>query len=238
MSEDAVRDDIKRSLESIGFPWTESAAGIISTSFNSRTSFKNVNTWASVCKAAASKTGMRLEMSIAAFKKDIVVSARVGGKRRRENGPLAGGSLLDGCDDFHDRVDATIERINKSEKANTNSLTAYIQKAKDVLYRSEQLKSMDGCSERAVQSFGLFKKRLNGEEKYSLLLAIRLNTGTAIRLSDMIGVLGETWADGALTTEGRLDGVQGVELPMSEEAKVSMEHGNFPLLIITTIPSV
>lgn len=234
MSSDA-KDDVCKGVDAIGFSHSVSSAGIIKISFKSRASFKNVETCIALCKASASKHRVRLELSISALRKDVVMSVRIGGKRPLENGSKTS-DLFDGKEEFYDRVDTTINTISKLEKSVSKTVPADTEKAKEILYRSEQLKSMDGCGERAIQSFGLFKKKLQGNDKSHLLLAMRINTGTAVKLDDMVRVLGGAWADGALTTEDKLDGIDGVELPLSEEAKVSLEHGNHPLLVITTIP--
>jgi hypothetical protein len=230
-----AKEEICKGIETIGFSHTVSSAGVIKISFNTRASFSNVDTCIKLCRASASKHSARLEMSISAFRKDVLMSVRVGGKRPLESGPHTS-DLFDGKEEFYDRVDSTIDAISKLEKEDSKMLLSDTGKAKDILYRSEQLKSMDGGGERAIQSFGLFKKKLPGNEKFHLLIAMRINTGTAIKLDDMIRVLGDAWTDGALTTEDKLDGIDNVELPLSEEAKVSLEHGNHPLLIITTVP--
>jgi hypothetical protein len=135
-------------------------------------------------------------------------------------------ALTDGKDDFYDNVDASISKINKSgdQDSGLKGLTA----AKEILYRFEGLRSIDGCGERAVQSFGIFKKKLSSSEDTHLLLAMRINTGTPIRVGDL-------QSDGAFTTDDTFDGVDGVELPLSDEAKVSLEYGNHPLLVITSV---
>jgi hypothetical protein len=233
MSAGSVRDTIKCGISALGFKVDESTAGVIQIKFSNRASFKNVDTCAAICKAAVADKRERLEMSIGAYKKDIVMNARVGGKRPLETSSMSMEALTDGKDDFYDNVDASISKINKSgdQDSGLKGLTA----AKEILYRFEGLRSIDGCGERAVQSFGIFKKKLSSSEDTHLLLAMRINTGTPIRVGDLQSILGESWSDGAFTTDDTFDGVDGVELPLSDEAKVSLEYGNHPLLVITSV---
>ena len=109
MSGDA-KDDICKGVEAIGFSNSVSSAGIVKISFKARASFKNVETCIALCKASASKHRVRLELSISALRKDVVMSVRIGGKRPLENGSKTS-DLFDGKEEFYDRVDTTISAM-------------------------------------------------------------------------------------------------------------------------------
>ena len=90
--------------------------------------------------------------------------------------------------------------------------------------------------ERVVQSYGLFHRKLRpSDPDKRLLLAFSLNAGVACRVAALSKCLGESWADGVVTTQEEVDGIGKISLPLTTEGSVSAEFGNMPILIVTAI---
>jgi hypothetical protein len=43
------------------------------------------------------------------------------------------------------------------------------------------------------------------------------------------------WADGSITTEETLHSVDAMNLPLTPEGVLSRQHGNLPLLVVTSV---
>ena len=229
-----AKDVIKRDISALGFSVRDASASTIQVVFTPRASFSNIERCISTCNASASRERLKIEVSIAAVKKDVVVSVRCGKKRAIENDMLGTQTRNSHSEaNFYQSVDDSIEKIIKVVKGTENESKA--KKAAEILYRFETLRSMDGGAERSVQSFGVFVKRLPTNNRPIIMLAVRLNTATPVKISEVRKILSDSWADGVFSTENKIEGLDGVELPFSAEADVCMQHGNFPLLIVTSV---
>ena len=113
---------------------------------------------------------------------------------------------------------------------------AELDAAEGVLTRL--LTELRGAShETVVQSFALLSKKLQAtDERPSIVLAVRLNAGVAIAVSHLKRALGSCWRDGVLSTNASVQGVTETELPLNDEARASLEYGNAPLLLVTSVP--
>ena len=85
-----------------------------------------------------------------------------------------------------------------------------------------------------LQSFALLVRRIRGEDR--VVVAFRLNSGVPIAVSSLRRCLGECWVDGIVSTQSAVEGVCESELPLSSDAAVSLEYGNAPLLVVTSVP--
>ena len=59
----------------------------------------------------------------------------------------------------------------------------------------------------------------------------------AVPVSTLKRSLGDCWADGALTTETESCPVTLSDLPLGAAAKTSLDFGNAPLLLVTSVPT-
>jgi len=94
------------------------------------------------------------------------------------------------------------------------------------------------AQELLVQSFSMLSKKLQpGDDRHRIVLALRLNAGIPVPVSQLKRCLGPCWRDGVLSTEPSVNGVCDRDLPLTEEGSASMEQGNAPLLIVTSVPT-
>ena len=229
-----AKDVIKRDISALGFSVRDASASTIQVVFTPRASFSNIERCIITSTASASRERLKIELSIAAVKKELVLSIRCGKKRAIEHDTLLTETRKSHSEAiFYQSVDDSIAKILKVVKGTENE--GKVKKAAEILYRFETLRSMDGCAERSVQSFGVFVKRLPTNNRPIIMLAVRLNTATPVRISEVRKILSDSWADGVFSTEDKIEGLEGVELPFSEEADVCMQHGNHPLLIVTSV---
>ncbi len=93
--------------------------------------------------------------------------------------------------------------------------------------------------EMLVESFGVFVKKLSDhDERPRLVLAVRINAGLAVPVSQLKAALGSCWQDGVVSSESSVMGVQDADLPLTEEGSASLAQGNSPLLVVTSVPKV
>ena len=235
-----VKQTIKNDVMSRGFVTREVSSSTLQIVFSPRASFSQIDVCFKICKRVAANTGEKIEISLSALRSDVVVSVRVGSKRPLEEDVGSATSSARAAsphtwseDYYCKRVNESIEKIHNAVKGTENE--DKLEKASEILYRFERLSSLDGGAERAVQSFGLFVKKLRSSDVPSIMLAIRVNTATPVKGTDVQKMLGVSWKDGMFTTETGVEGVDGFKLPLSEEAELSLKHGNKPLLIMTTV---
>jgi len=91
-------------------------------------------------------------------------------------------------------------------------------------------------NERAIQSFGVYNRKLRSSDADKrLLIAVSIHAGVPVRLSALKRCLGSSWGDGILTTEEEIDGVGKISLPLTTEGSVSAEFGNRPITLVTAV---
>ena len=135
------------------------------------------------------------------------------------------------------KVQKAVETLKSSGSFSQNELTI----AEAVLTRSVQtLRGANG--EVAVQSFALVPKKLAVDEREvhnasdSIVIAMRLNSGVAVPMDSLKAVLGLCWKDGVLTSQDECCGVSAKDIPHTELGTAAMEHGNHPMLLVTSVP--
>lgn len=224
-----AKEAARRRVENASFATESPTSSVLRVVFGKQTSFAQLS---KAAELLVDKT-QKCEVSVASVKNSVVLNARFGNKRSVETSTPTD----DTTEPFLDRVDKSIESIKKSTDGASE---AELAAAQALLYKVETLRSLDGVCERAVQSFGLFRRSLDARvasapKARALVLALRINTATPVSFSHLKSVLGSSWEDGALTTDGSLDGLEDVELPTSAEAQIGIKSGNYPLTVLTRI---
>lgn len=226
----SVAAKLTRALEGNDWTVTKTAASVLQGECQDTVSFSTLNSYAEACKRAASEYGVAVEPMIGSIGKKMVVSTRLGAKRQRtEDNPN-----LRGEEDKRDKIRATLGKLSKAEAAPPEAEIARATKVLDATVC--RLMAVGGCEEQAVQSYGIFFKKLSpSDPRNRIVLAFRLHAGTHVRLLDLKSCLGECWVDGAITSADKVSGVDSVALPLTEEGAISLEHGNAPLLVVTSV---
>ena len=134
-----------------------------------------------------------------------------------------------------DQADAVFAARKRLEKMAISISSEDLDTAQDVLVRL--VTELRGPSnEKLVESYAILLKKLHtSDDRPRVVLALRLNAGIPIPISLFKSCLGKCWKDGILTTDETIDGVCARELPLTDEALASREHGNAPLLVVTSI---
>ena len=138
-----------------------------------------------------------------------------------------------------DHEDAVIGARRRLAKNASSALPAdELDVAQEVL--TKMVTGLRGPSgEILVQSFAMLSRKLQtNDERPRVLLALRLNAGIPIPVSQLKRCLGPCWRDGVLSTESSVNGVCDSDLPLSEEGAASMEQGNLSMLVVTSVPAV
>lgn len=190
-------------------------------------SFKSLQTAYEQLKQTAGET--KLDVLLSSSGRDLLVSANAGKKRGRPSEALPPKNVAD-------LRDGVAEAIQTLEKLPSAPASAEVVVAKSVVESMVcVLKAADG-DELACQSFGLFYRKLAATDaKPRVVLAFRLHAGTPIRVHDLRSCLQDTWADGAITIEETLHSVDSVALPLTAEGRLSLSHGNRPILVVTSV---
>jgi len=138
-------------------------------------------------------------------------------------------------DDLEEEVLRTRARFAKCAPSSIPS--EELDVAQDVL--AKLVTQLRGPSQEIlVQSYSITSKKLQAsDERQSVVLALRLNAGIPVPISQLKRCLGPCWRDGVLSTETSVNGVCDSGLPLTEEGSASMEQGNAPLLIVTSVPT-
>lgn len=184
------------------------------------------------CKAEAKTSSILVEPLISTIGKELIVSVRIGGKRQREE--ENDGHAERSTENIRDKIRSTMETLSKKDcappKTELNRAVAVLDKVVCVLVAA------GGAQERATQSYGVFLKKLTpSDPRNRIVLAFRLHAGTPVRLADLKQCLGECWADGALTSADTVNGIDSISLPLTAEGSLSLEHGNSPILLVTSL---
>ena len=137
-------------------------------------------------------------------------------------------------DDQEDAVVAARKRLARVLPATVPS--EELDVAQDVL--TKLVTQLRGPSQEIlVQSYAMLGKKLQpSDERPRIVLALRLNAGIPVPVSQLKRCLGVCWRDGVVSTASAVSGVCDHDLPLTEEGAVSMEMGNAPMLLVTSVP--
>ncbi len=90
--------------------------------------------------------------------------------------------------------------------------------------------------EQVVQSSGILVKKLDPNDSHPrVLIVVRFNAGVAVPLDRLKCALGECWSDGVITIGDSAPGIQQCDLPFNEEARISHNHGNSHIIMVTSV---
>ena len=93
------------------------------------------------------------------------------------------------------------------------------------------------AGEIAVQSYSMLTRKLKPtDERASVVIAARISAGIPILVAQLKRCLGPCWIDGVVSSENSVNGGCDRDLPLTEEGTASMEMGNRPMLIVTSVP--
>lgn len=93
------------------------------------------------------------------------------------------------------------------------------------------------AGEIAVQSYSMLTRKLKPtDQRASVVIALRISAGIPILVAQLKRCLGPCWIDGVVSSESSVNGVCDRDLPLTEEGTASMEMGNRPMLIVTSVP--
>lgn len=140
----------------------------------------------------------------------------------------------DASDDQEEAVIAARKRLAKVVSASIPS--EELDTAQDVLVK--MITQLRGPSQEIlVQSYAMLIKKLQpGDDRPRVVIALRLNAGIPVPLSQLKRCMGPCWKDGVVSTAPSVNGVCDQDLPLTEEGVASMEQGNAPMLVVTSVP--
>lgn len=217
-------------LEANGWSVKITNAGVVQAQCQETVSFSTLNTYLEACRTISKEHSIAVDPMMTTIAKNMVVCTRVGAKRQRSDDPPSSR----GVEDKRDKIRVTLSKLSKSEAAPPK---AEIERATKVLDATVcQLLAVGGVEERSVQSYGIFFKKLSpNDPRNRIVLAFRLHAGTPVRIQDLKLCFGECWADGAITSAETVYGVDSVALPLTDEGALALQHGNAPLLAVTSV---
>ena len=229
-------DTLTSVAKGLGHVTKLSTASILQVTLPHTVSFGAISVWNQSCAEVSSGTNVPVESMLVSQGKQLVIATRVGAKRPRGADDDDTPPQRD-LDDVQAKVDELVKKVNKAAlKDSIND--SEMQIAKKVLQKcTALLLGPSGVHEKAVQSFGLFQKKLApSDPRPRLVIALRLNAGVPIDCRVLKSCLGNCWTDGAITVSDAVSGVDSVQLPLTPEGEASREHGNLPILIVTSVP--
>jgi len=219
----------------LGYTTKTTAAGVLQVLLPDTVSFGTLNVWNQSCKDVASTAKISISDMLVSEGPKLLIATRIGAKRARdEEGP----SQKD-LDDVQENVETLVAKVKRSAtKESVNE--PEIQTAQKVLEKcTAMLLGPSGPTEKVVQSFGLFQKKLDpSDPRPRLVIALRLNAGIPTTTSMLKSCMMECWKDGAITIGDSVSGIDSVQLPLTAEGEASREHGNRPILVVTSVPPV
>ena len=137
--------------------------------------------------------------------------------------------LVHEVDADEDRVDATLKKFRDGGVSDD-----VLSETRRILIKVLALRGPG--DERAIQSFGVYNRKLRSSDaEKRLLIAASIHAGVPVRLSALKRCLGDSWGDGILTTETEVDGIGKISLPLTTEGSVSAEFGNRAVTLVTAI---
>ena len=227
---------IKKLIADSGFALRNStSATLFCATCKSTVSFQTLSSFYDACKKAAAAASSNVDVLLSTDGSDLVVTVRIGKKRARERDGEDGNTGKISNEALRDRVRAAVDKLKKA--AGDSVSKQEIEAAQSVCESTVcLLLSVDEGGERAVQSFGTFYKKLAPtDSKPRIVLGFRIHAGLPFKLGDLKSCLAGCWSDGAITTEDTLNSVDSMNLPLTPEGILSREHGNRPLLIVTSV---
>jgi hypothetical protein len=229
-------DTLTSVAKGLGHETKLSTASVLQVTLTDTVSFGVLNVFNQSCAEVSSRTNVPIETMLVSQGKQLVIATRVGAKRPRGADDEDAPSQRD-LDEVQTKVEDLVKKVNKA--ASKDSINdSEMQIAKKVLQKcTALLLGPSGVHEKAVQSFGLFQKKLApSDPRPRLVIALRLNAGVPIDCKVLKSCLGSCWTDGAITISDSVSGVDSVQLPLTPEGEASREHGNMPILIVTSVP--
>jgi hypothetical protein len=219
----------------LGHETKMSTASVVQVLVSDTVSFGTVNVWNKSCNDVALRTNVSVEDMVVSQGKKLVIATRIGSKRPRDADDEKP-SQRD-LDDVQAKVDALVKKVHKTAPKDSIN-ESEMQTARKILQKcTALLLGPTGPSEKAVQSFGLFQKKLApSDPRPRLVVALRLNAGVPVSSKLLKSCLGCCWGDGAITVADSVSGVDSVQLPLTAEGEASRDHGNLPILIVTSVP--
>ena len=219
----------------LGYETKTTAAGVLQVMLPNTISFGTLNVWNQTCKDVAGSTKVLIEDMLVSQGKQLLIATRVGAKRPRDDEANAPSQRE--LDDVQEKVESLVAKVKKASSKESINATE-METAKHVLEKcTALLLGPSGPSEKAVQSFGIFQKKLAATDpRPRLVIALRLNAGIPASIAVLKSCIGTCWADGAITVADSVSGVDSVQLPLTPEGEASREHGNLPILIVTSVP--
>lgn len=142
-------------------------------------------------------------------------------KRKRDSPELA----------LAGRIQSSIDAVAKLGTASPEELQA----AESLLTRAV-FDLRGACGESAIESVGIFSRRLGSATADRLVLALRVAPGVAVDVRSLKRTFGTCWADGLFSAEEEVMGVSLADVPASAEGRLAVGWGNVPMLVVTAIP--
>lgn len=206
-------------------------AGVLQAVCQPTVSFLVLGQCLDACKASSNAFHIPVEAMISTIGGELVVSVRIGGKRQRQESIE---KSMQSIEAIRDTIRATVAKLSNTEggpsKAELERATVVLDNVVCVLT------AVGGTEERAIQSYGIFLKKLApSDPRNRIVIAFRIHAGTPVRITDLKQCLGECWVDGAITSADTVHGIDSVALPLTEEGALSLEHGNSPIMMVTSL---
>lgn len=231
-----VISELESIAKGLGLTTRLTAAGVLHTCLDDTVSFSTLDKWNGSCKALAKANTLPIEDLLLSQGANLLIATRIGLKRpREEQSPITQHEL----DTIQERICQLVKKLEKNAVKDSTKKEE-LEAARTLLERSTAtLFGPSGAEEKAVQSFGLFQRRLGASDpRPRLVAALRLNAGVPLRIASLKAAMGTSWADGAVTVSDSVSGVDSVQLPLTDEGEASKAFGNLPLLLVTSIPVV
>jgi len=199
---------------------------------NGSMSFAVLNGYMEAVRCISNETNHKIDCVISTVAERLVVAARIG--KKRERGEKTAGPTTE---ESRDAIRNSISNLEKACTGDDRPSKVDLESATAVLDSMVcQLIASGSSEEQAVQSYGIFYKKLSPVDTQArIVLAFRVHAGTAVRVSDLKFCLGTCWSDGVITSEVCFGGVDTDNMPLTKEGKLSLEYGNRPVLIVTSI---
>lgn len=199
---------------------------------------------------AAQQTGLHLaqrsfvatsgESLIFSCKFDGVSGTKPSSASRGGAPPTSSGNGKKRKREAEDRDESNDERLVSARKRLAQSCAATplteLDTAQTIVQRAQKfLRGPNG--EIVLESYALMTRKLQmSDVRSSVIVALRINAGIPVAVAALKKCLGSCWRDGVVSSEPSVNGVCEADLPLSEEGAASKEHGNAPMLIVTSVP--
>ena len=129
-----------------------------------------------------------------------------------------------------------VEQARKRLSTVSQNLSTELDLAQTVV--NQLVSGLRGPSgEIAIHSCSMFTRKLTPSDDHSrVVVAFRVCAGIPILVAQLKRCLGSCWGDGVVSREDSVNGVCNHDLPLSDEGLASVEMGNRPMLIVTSVP--